>query len=379
MDFPLILIMDILSRLPVKSLLCYRCVSKSWKYLIDNPYFIKLQLQYSLENTTNLVLIIRGGYLYSAHFPGLNEAIVIDHSLKCGYIGTEVLGSCNGLLCLSNGESHGKNGTIIYNPVTRKSREVPASKLKIPYGYESVIYGFGYDLVNDDYKVVRVIQYSTEHPDFYDSEVKVFSLKANSWRRIRDFPREYYLSYKRGWGVYVSGCLHWMITLKPDSNGSKLIVAFDLSSEVCKAVLLPKISAGEVHLTVEVLGQFLSLLVNYPSNRSEVWVLKEYGVVESWSKLFTVSQPDSIGPFEYVRPIAYSKDGSKVLLEQDLQKLIWYDVESQSAADVKIPGMPSHPGATMLVESLVLGSRKTHMKKQYRYYSPFSFACMYVV
>ncbi|XP_056689902.1 F-box protein CPR1-like isoform X2 [Spinacia oleracea] len=362
MELPMPLIMDILSRLPVKDLLRFRCVSKTWKYLIDDSHFIKLHLQHSLENTTNLAVVIRSSYLYSVEFPALDEAIIIDHPLKSYDMGTEVLGSCNGLLCLSNGEKHGINGTVVYNPVTRKSRQVPASKIKIPYGYEHLIYGFGYDLVNDDCKVVRVIQYSTNRPDSYDSEVKVFSLKASSWRKVQDFPREYLLCYRRRWGVYVNGCLNWMATLKPDE--SKLIVSFDLCSEVYKAVLLPKYSAGEVHLTVEVLGQCLCLLIKYPTIRSEVWVMKEYGVEESWIKLFTVAQPDMIGSFEYVRPIVYSKDGSRVLLEQDRRKLIWFDLQSQTAESVEISGNFYPFAATVLVESLVLGSRKTHKKNK---------------
>ncbi|KMS96568.1 hypothetical protein BVRB_8g201740 [Beta vulgaris subsp. vulgaris] len=366
-DLPMVLIMDILSRLPVIVLLRFRCVSKSWKYLIDDSDLINLHLQHSLENTTNHAMVIRSSYLYLVNFPALDEAVVMDHPLKYDSLSTLVVGSCNGLLCLSNGEGRGKEGTIVYNPATKKRRELPVSKINYPEYFtcpERLVYGFGYDLANDDYKVVRIIQFYNDIPDFYDSEVKVFSLKTSSWRRVQDFPPEYYLSFKRQSGVYVNGCLHWMVILKPDSDKSKLIVAFDLTSEDCKVVPLPNYSAGEVHLTIEVLDQHLCLLINYPTIRSEVWVMKEYGVQESWTKLFAVMQGDTIGPFEYVRPIAFSKDGSKVLLEQDLSKFIWFDVETQRAERVNICGMPSHPEAGMLVESLVLGSRKTHHNKK---------------
>jgi hypothetical protein len=42
--------------------------------------------------------------------------------------------------------------------------------------------GFGYDHVNNYYKVLRIV-------DFWDLEyfeVKVYSMKAHSWRRVED-------------------------------------------------------------------------------------------------------------------------------------------------------------------------------------------------
>ncbi|XP_021770705.1 F-box protein CPR30-like [Chenopodium quinoa] len=182
-------------------------------------------------------------------------------------------------------------------------------------------------------------------------------------------------------GVYVSGCLHWMVTVKPESDGSKLIVAFDLNSEKLKIVPQPKYSPGKVHLNVEVLQQRLCVLVYYPTIRSEVWVMKEYGDQDSWTELFTVWQQHVIEPFEYVRPIALSKDGSKVLLEQDDEKFIWFDLQRQKPERVMIRGLrsidksnpdiliwsdnaPSHPEIAVLVESLVFGSCKTHRKKK---------------
>lgn len=71
---------------------------------------------------------------------------------------------------------------------------------------EKIIYGFGYDHVNDDYKVLRIAQFWDEVVD----EVKVYNLKSNSWRRIKDFP--YYLSYKRADGMLVNGALHWVLS-----------------------------------------------------------------------------------------------------------------------------------------------------------------------
>uniref|UniRef100_A0A803LL00 F-box domain-containing protein n=1 Tax=Chenopodium quinoa TaxID=63459 RepID=A0A803LL00_CHEQI len=358
-DFPTPLISKILSRLPVKSLLRFRCVSKSWKTLIDSPYSIKIHLQNSQKNTTNHSIILRC-YLYSVEFPALNRAIVINHPLKCDNYGTEIVGSCNGLLCLSNGEEDGLDGTIIYNPATKEHRQLPVSPIEFPDDIlpfvDRLVYGLGYDHVHDDYKLVRVIQFYCENPDFFDSEMKVYSLKDNSWRRIKDFPKEYYLSYKRVWGVYVNGCLHWVVTKNPESNGSKFIVAFDLGSEKVRFVPKPKALCGELecHINVEVFRGCLGLLCNHFSIRSDFWIMEQYGVQSSWTKLFSIDQQGSVlGSFEYVRPIACSKDGLSVLLDKDMTSLFWYNLRTKRAKRVNVIDMPESIEAQLIVESLV--------------------------
>lgn len=54
------IMMDILSRLPGKSLLRFKCVSKPFCSLIDSPELIKLHLNRSMETKSNLSLILIG-------------------------------------------------------------------------------------------------------------------------------------------------------------------------------------------------------------------------------------------------------------------------------------------------------------------------------
>ncbi|XP_022722819.1 putative F-box protein At1g47790 [Durio zibethinus] len=49
--FPLEIIVEILSNLPVESLLRFRCVHKSWKSLITDPFFVKKHLQKTQNDT----------------------------------------------------------------------------------------------------------------------------------------------------------------------------------------------------------------------------------------------------------------------------------------------------------------------------------------
>ncbi|KAM3340851.1 hypothetical protein P3S68_028486 [Capsicum galapagoense] len=58
-DIPPEVIDEILSRLPVKSLLRFKCVSKSFKSLIDSPKFIQAHLkQQSLKPNSDGKLLI---------------------------------------------------------------------------------------------------------------------------------------------------------------------------------------------------------------------------------------------------------------------------------------------------------------------------------
>ncbi|XP_021740370.1 F-box protein CPR30-like [Chenopodium quinoa] len=229
-DLPTPLITIILSKLPVESLLRFRCVAKSWRSLIDEQYFINLHLKNSLQNSTHQTLIINdiflyGGshnstnkdpYLYSVDYPTLNRATVINCPFDCDSFETEIVGSCNGLLCLADGIA-----AFIYNPSTRKYRVLPVSPVEIP-GFKElnrVVYGFGYDHVNDDYKLVRVIQMFSDNSDDHVSEVKLYSLKANTWKRVREYSNKYYIGNSISGGVYLNGSLHWLYVRKPASMG----------------------------------------------------------------------------------------------------------------------------------------------------------------
>lgn len=80
------------------------------------------------------------------------------------------------------------NALVLRNPSTRESRELPESPIEFPtcsHKCLSSVYGFGYDSFADDYKLVRVVTFATER---FETEVKLYSLGTNSWKRIEDFP-----------------------------------------------------------------------------------------------------------------------------------------------------------------------------------------------
>ncbi|KAK6784298.1 hypothetical protein RDI58_017753 [Solanum bulbocastanum] len=179
--FPLDVVEEILRRLPVYSVLRCRCVSKTWLNLIDSPQFAKLHFNYSLKtNSNNLCLILRKvdyyGYgkrcFYSLHFDSLNCRVVtpkeLTNPLMSSQFNTNILGSCNGLLLISNTVDE----IALWNPSTRKYKKLPF--LGIARNDEvRVNFGFGYDVINDDYKVVRIVQFPGSEKGSFQSHVMV--------------------------------------------------------------------------------------------------------------------------------------------------------------------------------------------------------------
>ncbi|KAM1138708.1 hypothetical protein PS2_036308 [Malus domestica] len=47
-------------------------------------------------------------------------------------------------------------------------------------------YGFGYDFANDDYKFVKIVEFLDGDGVITGAQVKVYSLKSNSWKRIQN-------------------------------------------------------------------------------------------------------------------------------------------------------------------------------------------------
>ncbi|KAJ9185126.1 hypothetical protein P3X46_004789 [Hevea brasiliensis] len=366
------IINDILLQLPIKALLRFRCLSKPLCSLINGPNFIQLHLSHSLHTRSNLSLILRDWNLYTVDFDSLDAAASaigsaesLEHPLHVGG-GTEAIGSCNGLVALRNSE----RDLALYNIATRKLKRVPASEIEPPDRYLKtgyVFYGFGYDSINEDYKLVRMVTFVGDDDRCesfdYDYEVKIYSLKSESWKRIKGLPKYlrflhkpfFQVLHRRGYGVFASNALHWILPHWPELGVKSSIIAFDIVSEMFREVPQPEYANNRLNFQVDVgvLEGRLCVMCNYEHICVDLWVMREYGIKESWIKLFSFRTTKSISAFMFLRPLAYSKDGDKMLLEVNDQKLVWYDWNRRTVRTLKIRGGPKSFGAEMYVGSLV--------------------------
>ncbi|XP_058191992.1 putative F-box/kelch-repeat protein At1g12870 [Rhododendron vialii] len=267
-DLPEDLVIDqILSRLPVKSLMRFKSVCKRWHSLPTNPSFIASHLKHS--NASNTL----------ASWDG-NNGLIVGHegfrlftvcSLKFAFqpvnlnFGFDrkpdlVLGPCDGVFCLhwrpieffSHGPLVERLPIIaLWNPATRAFSILPMSKFDFP-PYKKVyscLVGFGFDLTAKSIKVVKVVNFRgvEAYQYVYINYAEVYDLSSGFWRvlpvddtvqkvSVHDFPTH---------GMYNNndGVFHWHSVRRFRGIGVPyihLVLSFDISRELFHVTLMPE-------------------------------------------------------------------------------------------------------------------------------------------
>ncbi|ONI03873.1 hypothetical protein PRUPE_6G287700 [Prunus persica] len=390
------IIHDILLLLPIRSLLTCTAVCKSWRSLIQSSAFIHTRLNRTIiqskkQNDDGQLLLINyysdreKARIFSLHWdssPSFSEYSKllnpfetaynqIKESHKKKYCCEEVVGTCNGLVCL-----HGYTSTLIWNPCIRKFVILPPpsvvnlTEVKVtwnPNKYKSS-YAFGYDSLTNDYKVLRSV---SSYLGFRRA-VEIWSLSSGSWKRLSDdvVPAKFSLGeFTQRHAAFLNGVLHW---IHGDEENS-FIVSFDLSTELFGKILMPKTAVRRskksyathlVYVRKEVsdLSRYRDSLAfferrhkNMDCVRVHMWVMKEYGVAGSWAKLFTISPQEVV-----VGPLGFRKSGQVVLAlhrgGRDGQFCRSMDPNTKQFEDFRVEGSctKSYLFMDSFVESIVL-------------------------
>ncbi|XP_071712362.1 F-box/kelch-repeat protein At3g06240-like [Rutidosis leptorrhynchoides] len=280
------LVEAILPFLPVKSLGRFKSVSKQWYSLISSPNFIKTHILNYIENNpnpnpTHLVLFPHErDSLYSLDIKQLNTQITpatqTAKNLNFQEPGRWSLGSCNGLLLV-----YYRSTLRLVNPTTGKT-------FKLPYiGGGGGVYnacGFGYDSSTDDYKVIFFYRTSV-HPESHF--VSAYSLRNKSCSMLSNcFYKDYDFDHEQG--VLVNNILHWVV--RNIRHLKTTIFSFSLATEEFHEIELPDFYKCS-HDYFKIFGVFAlgeKLVIVFKDHYKyfyEMWVMEEYGVPKSWTKL----------------------------------------------------------------------------------------------
>ncbi|KAL2529578.1 F-box protein CPR30 [Forsythia ovata] len=304
------LVNDVLLRLPVKSLLRFRSVEKAWRYLIDDPDFIKMHMERSMKmETGSSVQVIHRCNLkkfYSLHLDlsgnpirdpeelhhpfgnryDLDKSVAYDGDYEI-----HLVGSCNGLLCFFDSAHR----IVLWNLATRKYFELQHLGIELPKFanlYNFVNYGFGYDSSTDDYKVIRLITAYNQSVSEC-SLVELYSLKSDSWTRYEDLVG---YALESNYGILIGGALHWLRYESEIDDFENPIVGFDLAKEEFNFVPRPNLPGKFSLMNLGNYQGCLSLFCQFDDQASEMWVMMELGIKESWKRLKYCS---SSSPFHY--------------------------------------------------------------------------------
>ncbi|KAH7833028.1 hypothetical protein Vadar_002486 [Vaccinium darrowii] len=269
-ELPRDIIIDILSRLDVKSLLRFRCVTKSWASLISDPQLVRTHMIHHSMKSHNIVLGIN-----SRHRTGASCTLI--HSIfNKPYFSEIKLNMIDRLLANRPGHSYdiGVLG----------------------------VFGFGYDYSQNDYKVVF---HCHERQGWFRAQTHIYSLKTNSWKCIDQ-------TYRGGLGSEPSKCIngivHWISKPWKEAVLPRRIVSFDLAEETYAEVPQPFYADGSWLWSFGVLEGSLCLVTDNSEYCSSVWIMKEYGVNESWTILYTFSYAETPGLYKKeVGGLAFSK------------------------------------------------------------------------
>ncbi|KAM7488754.1 hypothetical protein LguiB_026238 [Lonicera macranthoides] len=249
-----IILRYILLQLPAKSLLRFRCVCK-----------------YQEDGSVKRIC-----------FPWRKEELPVSGR---GPLLFRLLGSCNGFLLVTLGSS-----VFLWNPSTRAMMEVFKYKnLALCYD-DHVMSALCYDSSTDDYKVVFMLM---ENVQIYDyvcdrlTAIKFCSLQKKCWAKVE---LGYVVPASRDCGPVLNGNQHWLALKWNETNELyvKIVIYFVGNCDKFSEVPFPeqykeyaKVGGG--------LGELdgcLALAFCDEVGGIELWVMKDYGVKESWTSFF---------------------------------------------------------------------------------------------
>nr|GLL31800.1 F-box/kelch-repeat protein At3g23880-like [Ipomoea trifida] len=208
----------------------------------------------------------------------IKTLLQLPENASLHHLWTGVWCSCNGLVLFSMGKH-----ILLWNPSTRcctKVLELPRLSRTFP---DDVVSGLCYVSSSGDYKVVLLFCVG------FDDNVMVASLKNKEWRKVA-YP---YREYSSRMGVNFRNTLHWRAiswTRRPHT-----IIYFKAESDEFKE--LPTL---ESHTYLErsfilglgIIDGCLCMVCggNEAEEKLQVWVMKEYGVKESWDNHFSAAE-----------------------------------------------------------------------------------------
>nr|XP_011462669.1 PREDICTED: F-box protein At3g07870-like isoform X2 [Fragaria vesca subsp. vesca] len=335
-QLPQALVIDILSRLLVKPLLNCRCVCKSWLSIISDPQFsfvhlpkspIGILINTNPEKRTSRII----------DYTQIEESADSQFHLEKMRFSTknslpplscfELINSCNGLLLLAEVGPNidGPFPLYVCNPILGEF-------IALPLANEGRLYcsfiGLGCSAVTKEYKVLQTCG------DYRKDEdgARIYTIGTGVWKSIGKTPQDF--AQFAPFNAVLHGALHWLAS---SGRTLELINAFHFETEEFRTLpppgsFTPFQKQFKDCLKLGVFDGCLFICVyGYDSSKFDMWVMKEYGVQESWRKTLVVEglYPRQLDNDVY-EPLVFLRNG-EILLSYIDWTVVCYNQEKNAS------------------------------------------------
>ncbi|KAL3503379.1 hypothetical protein ACH5RR_037828 [Cinchona calisaya] len=346
---------EILVRLPVKSLVRFRCVSKTWCDLINSPYFADMHLGHGKNHHHRPVLLVKRFIgdekkaLLSFHsdIAVFGVAAAPDLKLPSPHPNTpiQLFGTCNGIVCIAELARSvyyhsDKDKIYLCNLATRQFLTPSPGHFGYPNGFEysfTTSLGLGFDPSTRDYKLVKFVSYfSNEITTPPVIGVQIYQLRTNSWRNLGVTPTAIthpWPSQNFPASILLNGSLimHWCAS-HPVDDKTRRILSFNMCIEAFQNIEFPRdFKSIDTESNLSVLNDSLALIlfkrrafrqlqppppsdIQY-DHSIDIWVMMEYGIKESWVKQYSIEPFSLLGhaPLRWTVPWSFWNDNILLL------------------------------------------------------------------
>ncbi|PRQ48393.1 putative F-box domain, RNA ligase/cyclic nucleotide phosphodiesterase [Rosa chinensis] len=278
------LVEKILSTLPPKALMRFKCASKGWYALINDPRFVANHLSYYNSNSNSKRLLLMKKHLVSKDikdtenetaeeegelvFSLLNlcnkdddidngeDSIIVSSvedikiplcmSLKTRGEAVHIVGHCNGIICLLLGVLPNSFQLLLWNPAIQEFKLLPPLPYLQDVDWERTLWfkyvqGFGYDPKLNEYKVVNIglVSPSDLRDDgyviYHPPKAAIYTLSTDSWREINTnaFETETTLLRPENFQFQFKQMFYWL-----GHEQHKELVAFDRDEDLIRPVII---------------------------------------------------------------------------------------------------------------------------------------------
>ncbi|KAF3627603.1 hypothetical protein FXO38_04931 [Capsicum annuum] len=319
------IISNILSRLPLKTILQYRSVCKQWKKHISKPDFIATHYRHSssLQSTDSSMIIIQSlvnesnDHVLLRHKPP-DSTVELNNPYPCVLSQMSIAGPVNGILCIFR-PSFGDVLTL-WNPALSKSKMV---KLSETNPSQKVSVGLAFDSLKKDLLILRIFCVPP-FPGCTKTKVE-FEIREMKyplgWETLKSRTNYFYID-KPSCDAIFKAEPYWLAYDYEEYIPGKYqrLVHFEVSKMDFEWWILPFIGVGDYYANLANFEESLGFMV---------WKKTDNSYIDVWEvddKKFQWRKKCKLGPLSgFCRILGCLRNGD-VVAENDDGVLLFYTV-----------------------------------------------------